>query len=93
MTLLEIPHTSIVQFGASWCQPCKQLRPTVEALAQGVQVPFRYVDIEEHQELASHYGVRALPTVVLLKDGQERARINGNVPNQVRSAVLGAFKP
>lgn len=89
-----IPSTGnvIAQFGAEWCQPCKALRPFVEGLAPTVQATFVYLDVEKSHELASFHSVRAMPTVLLLKDGVEVARVGGNAPNQVRAAALNVFR-
>jgi thioredoxin 1 len=66
----------LVDFFATWCGPCKNLAPVVEKLAgEGHRVA--KVDIEARPDLASRFGVTALPTLVILKDGQETARFVG----------------
>ena len=92
MSLIPETGNALVQFGAEWCAPCKALRPHVEGLAPGLHAAFVYVDVEKHHEIASRYSVRAMPTVVMLKDGAEVGRVNGNAPGQVRSVALAAFK-
>jgi thioredoxin 1 len=63
----------LVDFYATWCGPCKNLAPVVEKLAsEGYRVC--KVDIEGRPDLASRFGVTALPTLVVLKDGQETGR-------------------
>lgn len=64
--------TTIVDFNATWCGPCKQFAPIFEAAAEeyGDRMEFLSVDIDENPDLASQYGVESIPTVVFLdKDG------------------------
>lgn len=62
----------LVDFWATWCEPCKTLGPMLEKLAAEYNGAFRLgkVDVDAQQELAGMFGVRSIPTVVLLKDGQ-----------------------
>ena len=62
----------LVDFWATWCEPCKSLGPMLEKLAVEYNGAFRLgkVDVDAQQELAGMFGVRSIPTVVLLKDGQ-----------------------
>lgn len=62
----------LVDFWADWCAPCKQLAPILESLAEEYQGGFilAKVDTEANPMLASQVGVRSLPTVLLVKDGQ-----------------------
>ncbi|MEW5306508.1 MAG: hypothetical protein WDW36_008967 [Sanguina aurantia] len=62
----------LVDFWATWCEPCKVLGPMLEKLALEYNGAFRLgkVDVDAQQELAGMFGVRSIPTVVLLKDGQ-----------------------
>ena len=62
----------IVDFWAEWCGPCKTLTPILDKLAEEYQGQFLLAKInaDDQQMLASQFGVRSLPTVMLLKDGQ-----------------------
>ena len=62
----------LVDFWASWCGPCKTLGPLLEKLAAEYNGAFRLgkVDVDKNQELAAMFGVRSIPTVMLVKDGQ-----------------------
>lgn len=68
----------LVKFGATWCGPCKKLEPIFETLKNEFsEICFISVDVEQESGLAQKYRVRTLPTLLLLKDGQEISRIPG----------------
>jgi putative thioredoxin len=62
----------LVDFWATWCAPCKTLGPMLEKLANEFNGAFRLgkVDVDKNQELAGMFGIRSIPTVMLVKDGQ-----------------------
>ncbi len=62
----------LVDFWASWCEPCKALGPVLEKLAAEFNGAFRLgkVDVDAQQELAAMFGIKSIPTVMLVKDGQ-----------------------
>ncbi len=69
---------TVKKFSASWCGPCKVLAPVMnEVKGQFSNVIFEDIDVDENFELASKYGVRSVPTVVLEKDGVEINRFVG----------------
>jgi thioredoxin 1 len=79
-SLRETAVPALVDFSASWCQPCKALAPTIEAVAKeyaGRLNVFK-VDIDEAQESSSHFGIQGVPTCILFKDGKEVDRFMGN---------------
>lgn len=61
-----------VQFSANWCGPCKMLTKTIESI-EGSQkdISFLKVDVDSHREIAQNFGVRSIPRVVLLKNGEQ----------------------
>jgi thioredoxin 1 len=67
----------LVDFYADWCGPCKMLEPTVEALADESPAAVAKVDVDAHQALASKYGVRGVPTLLLFADGDVVERVVG----------------
>lgn len=79
----------LVDFWDDWCAPCKALGPTLEAIDAdlGDRVTIVKAKLDETDEAARIYGVRAIPLLVLFKDGKEAARwTEGNRP---RSLVQG----
>jgi len=69
---------TVKKFSASWCGPCKALKPVFEEVKNGfLNVKFEDIDVDENFELASQYGVRSVPTVVIEKNGVEVERFLG----------------
>ena len=76
---------SVIQFSASWCAPCKVLKPIMEKLSDEFKdkANFYYADIDEKAiNSASAAAVRGVPTVVVYKKGVEVARKVGGLPEQ-----------
>lgn len=94
--VIEATVPVIVDFSATWCGPCQQLAPTIEALAAEYQgkVKVGKVDVDQSQELAGSYNILSVPTVLFFKGGQVVEEIVGLHPKQTyRSkieALLGA---
>tara|TARA_B100000579_G_C22289667_1_gene602093 strand:- start:21 stop:341 length:321 start_codon:yes stop_codon:yes gene_type:complete len=83
-TDIKNEDVSIVQFSASWCSPCKQLKPIMEKFSESEQYKnknFYIADIEtDGINTASAAGIRGVPTVIIYKKGTETNRIVGGVP-------------
>ena len=71
--VLESDTPVVVDFGASWCSPCKQLEPIIEDLAKEYEgrVKVGKVDIDACQEVTAKYGITAVPTVLFFKGGEK----------------------
>lgn len=69
----------LVDFWAEWCGPCKMLGPILDELAGEYdgRVKVGKVNIDEHQKVAADYGIRAIPTLLLFKDGRVAEQIVG----------------
>ena len=71
----------LLDFWAVWCGPCKMIAPIVEAIAEEREdIVVGKVNVDDEMELASAFGVASIPTVVLVKDGKETARVMGYRP-------------
>ncbi|MGF6494882.1 putative thioredoxin [Luteibacter sp. 621] len=72
----------LVDLWAEWCGPCKTLGPMLEKLAAEYNGAFRLakIDVDAEQQLAAMFGVRSIPTVILIKDGQMADGFAGALP-------------
>ena len=66
----------LVDFWATWCGPCRMLGPELEALAkeQEGKLIVAKVNVDEEEELAGQFGVMSIPTMIVFKNGQEKAK-------------------
>jgi thioredoxin 1 len=73
----------LLDFWAEWCSHCRALAPTVDQVAEETpSVKVGKVNIDGQQELARQFGVRSIPTLVYLKNGQVIGRSVGAVPKK-----------
>jgi putative thioredoxin len=86
----------LVDFWAEWCGPCKSLGPLLEKLAAEYNGAFRLgkVDVDKNQELAGVFGIRSIPTVIMVKDGQILDGFAGALPEgQLRQFLARHVQP
>ncbi|AKR54578.1 thiol reductase thioredoxin [Youhaiella tibetensis] len=69
----------VVDVWAPWCGPCRMMAPEFEKAAQVGEPGMRFLKLnsDEHQEMAARFGIRGIPTMLLLRDGKEVARVSG----------------
>lgn len=70
----------VYRFTASWCGPCKQLSSILRRVI--TEVPIEVVDIDENMDLAKQFGIRGVPTMVMVEDDVEVKRFSGLKPEQ-----------
>ncbi len=71
-TVLNSGQPAVVDFWAQWCGPCRAIAPIIEDLADEYagRALVGKVDVDSNQELAMRYGIRSIPTILIVKDGQ-----------------------
>ncbi|MET0064791.1 MAG: thioredoxin TrxC [Candidatus Thiodiazotropha sp.] len=69
----------LIDFWASWCGPCQMMAPAFEQAAAELEPHFRLIKVntEEAQSLAAQFGIRSIPTLMIMRDGRELARQAG----------------
>lgn len=85
----------LIDFWADWCEPCKQLTPVLERIARDFpeDLILAKINCDEQQAIASQFGVRSLPTLVVFKDGQPVDGIAGVQPESVIREMLAKYLP
>ena len=85
--ILEHKGVAVVDFSAEWCGPCRFITPIIENLqkqyADAADVKFAKLDVDEARKIALEYGIRAVPTLIVFKDGNEVERMLGVQPEAV----------
>lgn len=80
----------LVDFFASWCQPCKMMHPVLEQVKAvlGDKVRILKVDVDKHGQTAAQYGIQAVPTLMLFRNGQILWRQSGAMTKSDMLAVI-----
>ncbi|TQV64195.1 MAG: thioredoxin [Halothiobacillaceae bacterium] len=80
----------VVDFWASWCQPCQILKPLLKKVVESYDgdVLLAYVDTDQEQNLAAQFGIRSLPTVMVLKDGRAVDQFMGAQPEGAIRTII-----
>lgn len=90
--VLQSDQPVLVDFGAEWCHPCKQLDPIVEELADDWegQVKVVKLDIDANVETTMRFGVMGVPTLILFVNGEPTERLSGFTP---KNRIVAKLSP
>jgi thioredoxin 1 len=80
----------LVDFWATWCAPCKAIAPLIETVASEYEgrIKVGKVNVDDNPATPGKYGVRGIPTVILLKDGKVLDQVVGAIPKSQMEALI-----
>jgi thioredoxin 1 len=87
--VLESDTPVLVDFWAAWCGPCRVVAPILEEIAsEREDLRIVKLDVDANQQTAAQFGILAIPTMVLFRNGAEAKRIQGAMPKKRLEAEL-----
>jgi thioredoxin 1 len=83
----------LVDFWAIWCAPCRMIAPTIDALAEEFEgkVKVCKVNVDENPNLAVRFSIRAIPTLLLFKEGKVVEQLVGVQPKEILISILNRY--
>ena len=83
-------NTTLVDFYADWCGPCKMIAPIVHQIAEErSDITVGKVNVDKDGEIALKYNIMSIPTLIVFKNGSEVSRIVGYKPKEAILKILG----
>ena len=93
-TVLTSDTPIVVDFWAEWCGPCKMIAPSLEQLADEHVGTFKVgkLNVDDNRETAMKYGIRSIPTLLVIKEGDVAEQIVGAHPKDtLKDKILSAL--
>ena len=91
--VLKSPQPVLVDFWATWCSPCRMMSPTVDTIAEEYagRVKVGKLNVDDNLQVASRYGIRSIPTLLLFKAGQIQEQVVGATSKDALNKLLDKY--
>jgi len=90
---LKTDKLVVLKFGANWCSPCRMIEPIIKELAEeNSDISVGSVDVDNNPEASTKYGIRSIPAIYFIKNGEVVDKIIGAVPKAELMKKIDANK-